>query len=107
MDGRCEMAGARPCKLCRRSDCEEMDCGRWQMWFLESWAAVNRYAWAQMDEKGRQEPKGFVYGLPHENKSPCEGCLCESWCDTPCSLRLKWWDARIGRYRRGNRHGSQ
>lgn len=106
MDMKCEMAGRRPCKVCRRSDCEEMNCGRWQMWFLESWAAVNRYAWAQMDELGRQEPKGFVIALPHERKSPCIGCMCESWCDTPCSLRIKWWDAQIGRLRRGNSHGA-
>ena len=72
-----------------------------------SWAAVNRYAWARMDELGRQEPKGFVIGLPHEYKSPCDGCLCEKWCDTPCSLRLKWWDARIGRLRRGNSHAAR
>ncbi len=102
MEIRSELARKRPCKLCRRRECKEMECGRWQAWFLESWAAVNRYAWAQMDEKGRQEPKRFVYGLPHEYKSPCEGCLCEGWCDTPCSLRLKWWDARMGRIRRRN-----
>ena len=102
MDIRCEMAAQRPCKVCRRPDCQEKDCGRWQIWFLESWAAVNRYAWAQMDELGRQEPKGFVYGAPHEYKSPCAHCLCEKWCDTPCSLRLKWWDARMGQIRRRN-----
>ena len=102
MDLRCEMAAQRPCKLCRRQDCEETACGKWQVWFLESWAAVNRYAWAQMDEQGRQEPKGFVYGLPHEDRSPCDHCLCSAWCDTPCSLRLKWWDARMGRIRRRN-----
>ena len=107
MDMKCEMAGQRPCRLCRRTECEEKECGRWQMWFLESWAAVNRYAWAQMDEMGRQEPKGILITLPHEVKSPCIGCMCESWCDTPCSLRLKWWDARIGRLRRGNSHAAR
>ena len=102
MDKQCEMAAARPCKTCRMTCWDEMECGKWQVWFLESWAAVNRYAWAQMDELGRQEPKGFVYGLPHEDRSPCDHCLCSRWCDTPCSLRLKWWDARMGRIRRRN-----
>ena len=84
-----------PCKTCRKGKCEEQQCGRWQMWFLESWAAVNRYAWAVRDEMGRQEPKGFCYELPHMVKSPCQGCPCESWCDTPCSARLKWWDRKM------------
>lgn len=107
MEIRSEMAKKRPCKTCRRCECEEMECGRWQVWFLESWAAVNRYAWAQMDEMGRQEPKGIPIALPHEIKSPCEGCLCQRWCDTPCSLRLKWWDARMGRIKRRNGYESR
>lgn len=90
-----ELWKGSPCKMCRKCDCEDVRCGRWQVWFLESWAAVNRYLWAQMDEQGRQEPKGFVYELPHMVKSPCEGCLCKAWCDTPCSQRLKWWDKRV------------
>ena len=61
---------------------------------------MNRYAWAKMDELGRQEPKSFCYELPHMVKSPCESCCCRDWCDTACSLRIKWWDARIGRLRR-------
>ena len=90
----------RPCAVCRRTDCEEMNCERWQVWFLESWAAVNRYAWARVDEAGRQEPAHFLYELPHRIQSPCRGCPCRSWCDTPCSLRLKWWDCRMDVLRR-------
>lgn len=93
----------RPCKSCRLRDCSELECGRWQEWFLESWAAVNGYAWKKMDELGREEPGCFRYELPHMVKSPCVGCVCECWCDTPCSLRLRWWDARIGRLRHAAR----
>lgn len=90
------MAGRRPCNACRLRTCNEKDCARWQVWFLEAWTQANRYAWAQMDALGRQEPKNFQYELPHMCKSPCESCKCRDWCDTPCSARLKWWDARVG-----------
>lgn len=97
----CEaISGKRPCVTCRKPVCNAEQCLRWRAWFLESWAAVNRYAWAVRDEMGREEPKVFVYCQPHMVKSPCAFCPCESWCDVPCSLRIKWWDARIGSLRR-------
>ena len=86
-----------PCRGCRQKECPERDCAQWQVWFLESWAAINRYAWAIQDEMGRQEPRGFCYELPHMIKSPCDTCPCGEWCDTPCSKRLKWWDRRVRR----------
>lgn len=102
------MAGRRPCNACRMRHCDAVECPKWQMWFLESWACVNRYAWAIRDEMGREEPKNFLYGQPHEYKSPCLGCPCESWCDTPCSLRLKWWDRQMAIIRkRGEAHAAR
>ena len=86
-----------PCKTCRMRVCDERDCQRWQQWFLDSWAAVHNYAWAQMDELGKQEAGCFRYELPHLQVSPCEKCVCKAWCDTPCARRLNWWDDRIGR----------
>lgn len=94
------MCMQRPCVNCRQRQCAEKDCAKWQVWFLESWAGINQYAWAIRDEMGREEPKNFCYELPHMVKSPCVDCMCEKWCDTPCSLRIKWWDARIGRMRK-------
>ena len=96
----CEMAKARPCNSCRMRQCDELQCPKWQVWFLDSWAALNRYAWARMDELGRQEETCFTYELPHMVKSPCDSCRCNGWCDKPCSLRIKWWDARMGQMRR-------
>ena len=105
MDDVITMQRQRPCNACRKGQCPEMDCPAWQVWFLESWARVNHYAWAKRDELGREEPANFCYELPHMVKSPCQGCMCEAWCDTPCSLRIKWWDARVGRLRkRGGDH---
>lgn len=85
-----------PCRDCWQVQCDGMECPKWQVWFLEAWADVNRYAWEQMDALGRQEPEKFRYELPHMVRSPCRGCRCEEWCDRVCSLRAKWWDERMG-----------
>ena len=53
----------------------------------------------RMDEAGRTQKQKFQYELPHLVHSPCKGCLCEKWCDKPCSQRLAWWDARVRRNR--------
>ena len=90
----------RPCRGCHRKPCGKEECSRWQAWFLDSWAAVNGYAWQQRDELGREEPNYFTYQLAHENVSPCDSCRCASWCDTPCSFRLRWWDQRMARLRK-------
>ena len=89
----------RPCDDCPEG-CENRNCQSWQNWFVQGWEAMNRfYAWHQMDKKGYQS-RCFTYELPHMAASPCKGCCCESWCDTPCALRLKWWDERMARIRR-------
>ena len=80
----------RPCRVCRREVCEGADCGRWQTWFLDAWGAVNQYAWARVDEAQRRVEDKILVGLPHE--TPCMGCSCAEWCDTPCARRLLWWD---------------
>ena len=84
-----------PCKTCRMRVCEEMDCQRWQQWFLGSWEAHQRYAWEQMDRLGKWERGRFRYEAPHMRRSPCETCACSAWCDTPCARRLNWWDERV------------
>ena len=50
------MARRRPCNGCRMARCQNLDCPRWQEWFLESWEGFNRYLWAQIDARGRVEP---------------------------------------------------
>ena len=95
-----EMFRNRPCKLCRQRVCLEENCQRWQEWFLASWEAVHRYAWEQMDALGRREAGCFRYELPHGLASPCDGCVCSPWCDTPCARRVNWWDDRMVGIRR-------
>ncbi len=92
--------GKKPCVGCRRRDCQQEDCAAWQVWFLEQWEQYNRYLWEQMDQAGRRQCRNFTYELPHMIKSPCDTCRCRKWCDTPCSQRLKWWDARMAKLRK-------
>ena len=89
-----------PCGRCKKKPCPREGCGAWKEWFCRRWAAVNRGAWAMMDQLGRRVPKGFVYGLPHEYRDPCEKCVCRAWCDTICARRAKWWDFRMAQLRR-------
>ena len=84
-----------PCTTCRMRVCEEMDCQRWQQWFLGRWEANHRYAWEQMEQLGRRERTVFRYEAPHLRVSPCEACVCKAWCDTPCARRINWWDERV------------
>ena len=90
----------KPCVGCKVKPCPREGCWQWQEWFCRRWEDVNRYAWDQMDRLGRREPRGFLYGLPHEYRDPCEKCPCAAWCDTPCARRLKWWDFRMAQLRR-------
>ncbi len=92
-----------PCDGCAEDSCGQELCRQWQEWFLEGWAAVNRFAWKQMDEQGKHK---FTYELPHLEKSPCQGCCCRAWCDTPCSQRLRWWDHRMGALRGKLKNGT-
>lgn len=60
--------------------------------------------WHERDAQGR-EPQEFVVMHPLDRAAwlkngPCEGCPCEPWCDTPCSLRLRWWNDVVGVVRR-------
>lgn len=94
-----------PCDICRRDLCLDRHCPRWQRWFKENWnktvARLREEAWQLQDSIGRQRhPTKFVYRLPSELKDPCECCPCVEWCDKPCSLRLEWWNHRVGIVRR-------
>jgi hypothetical protein len=86
-----------PCEGCQSKSCKDGACERWKRWFPKGWdAAVGKlraYLWKKRDDLGKQRHrKYFYYVLPHEQKDPCEKCVCAAWCDTPCSLRLHWWD---------------
>lgn len=89
----------KPCLNCWEICCEGKECALWQIWFLEAWEGINRYAWQAVDQMGRQVPEKFQYELPHMVRSPCVDCPLEAWCDTPCSKRLQWWDTQVKKWK--------
>lgn len=90
----------KPCVSCSKNLCEDRECPQWQAWFSQNWTAATKQiqssAWNEIDRRGRQS---FCYYLPHELKDPCSNCVCKDWCDTPCSLRLAWWNNRMAQIR--------
>lgn len=95
-----ELHKKSPCTTCNRDLCEDRECGLWQHWFLQSWNAATKQiqssVWNEIDRRGKQS---FCYYLPHELKDPCSNCVCKDWCNTPCSLRLAWWNNRMAQIR--------
>lgn len=88
------------CITCSKDLCESRGCPQWQDWFSRSWNAATKQiqscVWNEINRRGQQS---FRYLLPHELKDPCSNCVCKDWCDTPCSLRLAWWNNRIAQIR--------
>ena len=88
-------------KKCRRCWWQTVkDKEALENWLLEVLGAEFRYLWQQRDQMGRTEhllhPDAYRRWL--EN-GPCVGCPCEKHCDEICSLRARWWDARMARFR--------
>ena len=88
------------CITCSKDLCESRGCPQWQAWFSQSWNAATKQirscVWNEIDRRGKQS---FCHYLPHELKDPCSTCVCKDWCDTPCSLRLAWWNNRMAQIR--------
>ena len=73
-----------------------------QSWLVETLGAEFGYNWAVRDELGREEPR-VVHPVQYEawlEHGPCKGCPCAVGCRQVCSLRARWWDARMERLRR-------
>lgn len=95
---------ANPCSTCGATECLGVECEEWRADFSDRWdrscKVLRDHAWAQADNSGKAS---FRYCLPHEVKDPCENCVCREWCDTPCSLRLNWWNYRMALIRIAHR----
>ena len=69
-----------------------------ETWLLEVLGAEFYFQWHQRDQMGRTEqlvhPDVYRRWL---EKGPCEDCPCAAHCDEICSLRARWWDAKIAR----------
>lgn len=94
------MKHTKKCRTCRWGmvkDQQAMDS-----WLAEVLGAEFRYAWSVRDELGREEPR-LVHPAMYEawmEHGPCRGCPCELRCDEICSLRARWWDARVQRLKK-------
>lgn len=80
----------KPCDLCLAGNCPEEGCKQWQDWFLGQWEAMHRAAWEMVDERWKRQRDCFTYELPHLRRSPCVGCVCESWCRKACAGKRSW-----------------
>lgn len=93
----------RPCSKCTTPYCNT-PCDRYRNYFRRKWKQINDYIWRYQNEKGK--PRPFHYPHPHEatlQNDPCRSCPCRSWCDTPCTLRLQWWDIKMAQLRKALR----
>ena len=99
-----------PCDKCpRKSKCAE-GCQEWIKRVRTIWKQFNGYPQRAAADAARQarqreaEEKRRATKLRYEHpdivrrylqNGPCEGCLCENTCDTPCAAYWHWWDARM------------
>lgn len=83
----------KPCRNCHAAECTGVECEAWREDFAARWDQtcqdLREKTWRHVDQSGKN---AFRYELPHEVKDPCKTCICQAWCNTPCSLRLKWWN---------------
>lgn len=94
------MNNKKNCRLCWWELVRDEE--KLKRWLAEVLGAEFRYQWSRRDELGREEP-----GLVHPNayrrwleEGPCVNCPCELRCNAICSLRAKWWDAKMEKVRR-------
>lgn len=96
-----------PCYACEKADssrCSGVSCGRWRMRYLCRQKQINAYA-RKIAGRVKVNTKAWVYMHPDEYKrylatDPCEGCIAQQICDTPCEKRTAWWDANLEVVRR-------
>lgn len=97
-----------PCLTCERQQrCDRtvfyMNCQEWQTWWRWWWKYFQQNL--GKDEPGSAKSSKFQYEHPdiirkELEKNPCEGCLREEFCATPCYKYLAWWDARMHIFRK-------
>jgi hypothetical protein len=87
-----------PCDTCE--ECiNPAGCEKWKIRYLTVWKQIMAYPKRQA-KKNQKSRNTFKYEHPDRiryylSKSPCEGCIQEKLCDTPCGPYLDWWDDRM------------
>ena len=77
----------------------EKSMSQWELDCLQRQAAINSYVRQCYMPRLKVVEKIVVYH-PDEHRRylrqhPCEGCIAESFCDLPCEVYLKWYNARL------------
>lgn len=72
---------------------------QWVLDCLQRQAAINSYVRQCYQPRLRTVEKILVYH-PDEHRRylrqhPCGGCPAEPFCDRPCEVYLKWYDAKL------------
>ena len=81
----------------------EQSKSQWELDYLERQRCINGYARCCFQPRLRVVEKILVYP-PAEfrrylSQHPCSGCQAENFCDQPCAVYLKWYNARLDRAR--------
>ena len=90
----------RPCAACRQGECNQMECQRWQLWFLDAWDGVNQWGAQQIRRQNTLPQDRICLDLASRIPDPCKDCPIQNWCRVPCQQRLLYWDAAMARLRR-------
>lgn len=78
------------------------DEGAMERWLEEVLQCQRQAAWEEVDRAGREDG-GLVHPEAYRRwveQGPCVSCPCGLFCNRICSLRARWWDARMERVRR-------
>lgn len=91
-----------PCDKCNNKKCKEggkqcKSCSRYTTWIRWWWKRF-KGAFCPVETPKRKDK--FCYSHPDDVKryletGPCENCLANTNCDTPCKAYLQWYDARM------------
>ena len=92
-----------PCLKCYKKGNCPSGCIDWKIRYLYRQKAINLYA-KKICRPPQPDKTKFHYFHPDELEQylrthPCEKCVIEKLCDTPCGVYLQWYDARMARAR--------
>lgn len=90
-----------PCNACVNGDaCKTSNmCKKYQTW-VNTWWSYFKGMFQQAGGCEKTKENKFTYAHPDDirrslRKSPCDGCKIAEYCDTPCQVYLRWYDARM------------
>ena len=89
-----------PCETCGK-DYGCPGCSAWETRYRYRQKQINAYAQRMTQRPVAKLPGNkFCYDHPDHvrqwlKESPCKGCSTELFCDKPCEIYLRWYNARM------------